>query len=81
LFNSKLGLINTALRGMGIAQPPQWLEDQDWAMPALILMSIWGIGNTVVIYLAGLQDVPRELYEAADIDGASTLRTSARFRF
>ena len=43
-------------------------------MPALVLMSLWGVGNTVVIYLAGLQDVPRELYEAAEIDGASPLR-------
>jgi multiple sugar transport system permease protein len=74
LFNAKLGLINTALRGMGIHNPPNWLTDVHWAMPALILMSFWGIGNTVVIYLAGLQDVPRELYEAADIDGASPVR-------
>lgn len=74
LFNSKLGLINTALDTIGITNPPQWLTDTRWAMPALVLMSFWGVGNTVVIYLAGLQDVPRELYEAADIDGASTWR-------
>jgi multiple sugar transport system permease protein len=71
LFNAQLGLINTTLRAIGIANPPGWLIDPHWAMPALVLMSFWGIGNTVVIYLAGLQDVPRELYEAADIDGAS----------
>jgi multiple sugar transport system permease protein len=74
LFNAKLGLINVALRAIGIANPPGWLTDVHWAMPALVLMSLYGIGNTVVIYLAGLQDVPRELYEAADIDGASTAR-------
>lgn len=74
MFNSKLGLINTALRGLGIANPPAWLTEVPWAMSALVLMSFWGIGNTVVIYLAGLQDVPRELYEAADIDGASAWR-------
>jgi multiple sugar transport system permease protein len=74
LFNAKLGLINTFLRGIGISNPPGWLTDVDWAMSALVLMSFWGIGNTVVIYLAGLQDVPRELYEAADIDGATTPR-------
>ena len=74
LFNAKLGLINTALRGLGVDNPPGWLTDADWAMSALVLMSFWGVGNTVVIYLAGLQDVPRELYEAADIDGASPLR-------
>jgi multiple sugar transport system permease protein len=71
LFNAKLGLINAALRRLGIANPPGWLTDVRWAMPALVVMSFWGIGNTVVIYLAGLQDVPRELYEAAEIDGAS----------
>jgi multiple sugar transport system permease protein len=74
LFNAKLGLINDALRGLGIVNPPAWLNDTHWAMPALILISLWGIGNSVVIYLAGLQDVPRELYEAADVDGASPLR-------
>jgi len=71
LFNAKLGLINMALRALGVAEPPAWLADSKWAMPALILMSVWGVGNTVMIYLAGLQDVPRELYEAADLDGAS----------
>lgn len=54
------------------ALPPQWLVDPRVAMPTFALMSLWGVGNTVVIYLAGLQDVPRELYEAADLDGAGT---------
>jgi multiple sugar transport system permease protein len=70
IFNAKLGLLNTMLQKIGIANPPGWLGDANWAMPALILMSTWGVGNTVIIYLAGLQDVPRELYEAADLDGA-----------
>ena len=74
LFNAKLGLINVMLRGIGIGNPPAWLASATWAMPALILMSVWGVGNTVIIYLAGLQDVPRELYEAAEIDGASPAR-------
>jgi multiple sugar transport system permease protein len=74
LFNTKLGVINVVLRGLGVANPPGWLTDVRWAMPALVLMSVWGIGNTVIIYLAGLQDVPRELYEAAEIDGATFLR-------
>src|SRR5688572_29615827 len=69
LFNSRLGLINTALASIGIPGPG-WLRDAAWAMPALVIMSLWGVGHTVVIYLAGLQDVPRELYEAAEIDGA-----------
>lgn len=71
LFNAKLGLINGLLLKLGI-QGPGWLSDPTWAMPSLILMSLWGVGNSVVIYLAGLQDVPRELYEAADIDGANS---------
>ncbi len=70
LLNGKLGLINLALKWFGISDPPDWLNDVNWAMPALVLMSFWGIGNTVVIYLAGLQDIPRDLYEAADLDGA-----------
>lgn len=74
LFNSKLGLINTVLSALGMDNPPGWLTDPRFAMPALVIMSLWGIGNTVVIYLAGLQDVPRELFEAAEIDGASPLR-------
>ena len=74
LFNGKLGLINLVLRGIGISDPPGWLVDPAWSMPALVLMSLWGVGNTVIIYLAGLQDVPRELYEAAEIDGASNAR-------
>ena len=73
LFNSKLGLINLVLQKLGVAHPPGWLVSPRWAMPSLALMSFWGIGNTVVIYLAGLQDVPRELYEAAEIDGAGGL--------
>jgi multiple sugar transport system permease protein len=73
LFNGKLGLLNVTLRALGIDDPPGWLTDPHWSMTALVLMSFWGLGNTIVIYLAGLQDVPRELYEAADIDGASAM--------
>jgi multiple sugar transport system permease protein len=69
LFNAKLGLINALLLKLGI-DGPGWLTDPRWAMPALALMSLWGVGHAVVIYIAGLQDVPRDLYEAAEIDGA-----------
>ena len=69
LFNARLGLINTALAKLHLTGPG-WLTDPSWAMPALVLMSLWGVGYTVVIYLAGLQDVPKELYEAAELDGA-----------
>jgi multiple sugar transport system permease protein len=71
LFNAKLGLINYVLQSIGVRNPPGWLTDVNWALPALVLMSFWGVGNTVVIFLAGLQDVPRELYEAAQLDGAT----------
>lgn len=69
LLNARVGLVNLLLSLVGITGPP-WLGSVRWAMPALALMSLWGVGNAVVIYLAGLQDVPRELYEAAELDGA-----------
>jgi multiple sugar transport system permease protein len=50
---------------------PAWTKDPLWAKPSLILLSLWGIGNTMVIYLAGLQDIPRHLIEAAELDGAN----------
>lgn len=77
ILNGQVGLLNWMLApilGLFGASPPAWLVDPTWAKPALILMSLWGTGNAMVIYLAGLQNVPRELYEAAEIDGASGLR-------
>jgi len=59
-----------SLSGMKI-DPPSWLDDKDWVKPAFVVMSLWGTGNAVVIYLAGLQDVPVHLYEASDLDGAN----------
>lgn len=50
--------------------PPGWLQNEYWSKPGLILMSIWGVGNNMILYLAGLQEVPKELYEAAELDGA-----------
>ncbi len=69
LFNPFGGIINHALGLMHLPQP-LWLQSPAWAMPALILMSAWSVGSTIVIFLAGLQDVPRYLYEQATIDGA-----------
>ena len=71
LFNPQFGLINYLLRSLGL-YAPGWLVDPHWAKPAFIVMSLWGVGGTAVIFLAGLQGVPRSLYEAAEIDGAST---------
>ncbi|MGQ9733007.1 MAG: carbohydrate ABC transporter permease [Candidatus Zipacnadales bacterium] len=74
LFNPQSGAINALLRplfrGLQLGEPPGWLADPAWSKPAIILWSIWGIGGAMVIYLAGLQDVPQELYEAAEVDGA-----------
>jgi multiple sugar transport system permease protein len=69
LFNAEFGIINVLLGRVGI-EGPAWLLDANWALPALIITSLWGIGGTTLIFLAGLQGIPQELYEAAEIDGA-----------
>lgn len=70
VYHPRVGLLNRMLDAIGI-QGPDWLGDPRWAMPALILLAVWrGFGYATVIFLAGLQNVPEELYEAARIDGA-----------
>jgi len=71
LFHPEAGLINTTLASVGI-DGPRWLVDPDTALTALWMMSLWGLGRTAVIYLAGLRGIPKELYEAAAMDGAGT---------
>ncbi len=72
LLHAKYGLINYALGGIGV-RPIDWLGDPHWAMPAIILFAVWkNFGYNMVIFLAGLQTIPEDLYEAARIDGAST---------
>ncbi len=73
ILNSEFGLLNAALRAVGLPKI-LWLQRPEWALPALILMSLWGVGGAMVIYLAGLQGIPDVYYEAADIDGAGPLR-------
>ena len=73
LFNPEFGLINYMLSIFNI-QGPAWLSSQQWALPAIAVMSLWGVGLTMLIYLAGLQSVPQHLYEAAEIDGASLMQ-------
>jgi multiple sugar transport system permease protein len=72
IFQPELGILNFLLRAVGIPGPP-WLAAPSWAMPALIIIGLWGSigGGRMLIFLAGLQSVPRELHEAAEIDGAS----------
>lgn len=74
IFNGRYGLLNAALRPIFGDATPAWLGDPQWAKPALVLMSLWGVGNSMIIYLAGLQDVPAELYESAELDGANWWR-------
>jgi len=77
ILNGQYGLLNhflTPLLGAVGLRPPIWLADPAWAKPALVLMSMWGVGNSMIIYLAGLQGVPAELYESAEIDGAGAWR-------
>jgi len=73
LFNPSSGLINQFLGVFGI-NGPLWLNSPIWSKPALILMSLWGIGGIIVIFLAGLQGIPTELYEAAELDGANKIQ-------
>lgn len=73
LYNAEVGLINQGLRAVGVPGP-NWLGDRRFALIAMVLMAYWSIGQTVVIYLAALQDVPRHLYEAAELDGAGPAR-------
>jgi multiple sugar transport system permease protein len=63
------GLVNSGLRSIGI-RAPGWFKDADWSKPALIIMALWGTGGTMLIFLAGLKDIPKVYYEAAQIDGA-----------
>jgi multiple sugar transport system permease protein len=74
LFHTSYGLVNWALGHVGIA-PVDWLGDPAWAMPTIILLAVWkNFGYNMVIFLAGLQAIPQDLYEAARIDGASRYR-------
>jgi len=72
LFNPRFGAINSLLRTLHLPTPG-WLADPSWAMPTIILLSLWSVGGWVLIYLAGLRSIPRELYDAARIDGAGPL--------
>ncbi len=74
VLNPGSGLINSALYQVFGVQGPGWIADEAWSKPALILMSLWGIGGAIVIFLAGLSDVPPALYEVAELDGAGPFR-------
>ncbi len=72
LFNAEYGLINRALSWVGVPGP-NWLKDR-WVMVSLVLMSLWGVGQSVVVYIAAMREVPEQLYEAAKLDGMGPVR-------
>lgn len=71
-YHPSMGPINLFLKSIGVTSPPKWLSSSEWALISVMIMSVWkGFGYNMVILLAGLQGVPEELYEAANIDGAN----------
>src|SRR3954463_4323386 len=77
LLNPATGPVNTLLGKVGV-DGPLWFNSPDWSKPALVLLALWGIGNTMIIFLAALLDVPKHLYESAELDGAGAIN---RFRW
>jgi multiple sugar transport system permease protein len=77
IFQPSYGLVNTIIYLVFGVNGPGWFYAKEWAVPAFIIMNLWGVGRMMLIYLAGLQDIPTQLYEAATIDGCGGLR---RFR-
>ena len=75
IFNPAYGPINRMLEAIGIKEPPFWFLDPKWSKWGLILLGLWGIGDTMIIFLAGLLDVPTSLYEAASLEGATAWQT------
>jgi multiple sugar transport system permease protein len=73
IYHPDFGLINALLAAIGI-DGPRWLFSREWALPALILMTLWSVGGNMLIFLAGLQSIPTELYDAAHVDGANSWR-------
>ncbi len=73
ILNPQIGFVNGILSRFGI-EGPAWLNDPKWALWSLVFMGLWGVGNSMVIYLAGLKDIPVHLYEAAILDGANSWR-------
>ncbi|GAA0910625.1 sugar ABC transporter permease [Virgisporangium ochraceum] len=73
LLNGNTGAINQGLRFLGI-DGPQWLVDPAWVKPSIVLMALWGVSGTMVIFLAALKNVPKDLYEVAELDGAGPVR-------
>jgi ABC-type sugar transport system permease subunit len=81
LYDPSIGLVNQGMKAIGLA-PQKWLYDTDLALPSIIVMSLWKlVGFNMIIYLAGLQQIPSDLYEAAKLDGASSFRQFCSITF
>jgi len=82
LFQPSYGPINEMLKAIGFSNPPKWIADPNYALYSIMMISVWiSIGFNMVVYIAGLQSIPRDLYEAADIDGAGALTKFRRITF
>ena len=75
LYHPSMGPVNSFLMSIGVENPPKWLSSSKWAMPAVIITSVWkSVGYYMIIFLAGLQGINADLYEAADLDGAGSVQ-------
>ncbi len=82
IFHPTSGPVNSFLMSIGIESPPRWTGTATWALPTVMIVSLWGgLGYDMMIYLAGLQGIPKELYEAAEIDGATNVRSFLHITF
>ncbi|MCA9912259.1 MAG: sugar ABC transporter permease, partial [Anaerolineae bacterium] len=73
MLNQRYGVINTLLSNVGV-DGPNWLGSPQYVLPSLILIALWGVGGSAIIYLAGLQNIPEVMYEAATVDGANSFQ-------
>lgn len=79
IFNPDMGILNNFLTAIGFHNPPMWLSDPEWSKPALIIMRVWQMSDYyMLLFLAGLQTIPETLYEAAEVDGASSWQRFTR---
>lgn len=76
IFNPGQGILNQILRAIGITNVPGWTGSLQWALPSIMIVGIWmGLGYNIIVYMSGLQSIPKDIYESAQIDGARTLQT------
>jgi multiple sugar transport system permease protein len=74
ILNPATGPVNVALEKIGIEDTPLWFQEPGWSKPSLTLLGMWGVGNIMIIFLAAILDVPKQLYESAELDGAGPLQ-------